>query len=172
MQNTRLNQIISLSATYPHKRTRLAVDYLSRWQRTTGYQGCVEWVGPLPAGTALPNFPNWKHHQRLPQDVYENKMKCSRVLIFFSDYEGFGMPPVEALLSGVCPVYSDIEATREVMAGTGCPFSNESYESFASAMESALSMPADQIETWKRVLADVHNWTRVRSRIVNALGAS
>ena len=38
----------------------------------------------------------------------------ARVLLYLSDYEGFGMPPLEALAHGVAPVVLDTEVSREV----------------------------------------------------------
>ena len=70
---------------------------------------------------------------------------------------------------GLCPVYSEIEATREVMAGMGCPFRNDSYESFAGALQTALATPAAQIEAWKEKLLIRFSWSRVRDQLVQTL---
>ena len=58
------------------------------------------------------------------------------------------MPPVEAALAGACPVYSDIPVTREVMAGAGCSFLNDSYDSFADAMKKARTATPKEISDW------------------------
>ena len=168
---SRADQIMVLAGAFPHKRTALAMDYLTRWQIEAKYAGLIEWVGRLPSGLPFPDFPNWRHNVRLSGREYQDRMQRSRVLVFFSDYEGFGMPPVEAVLGGMCPVYSQIEATREVMAATGCPFQNESYESFADALKTALKVPAVEIESWKQTLATRFNWARTRARVLETLAS-
>ncbi|MGB9603349.1 MAG: hypothetical protein ACPMAG_11225, partial [Limisphaerales bacterium] len=87
----------------------------------------------------------------------------------FSEYEGFGMPTVEAVLSGSCPVYSDIPASREVMAGMGAAFDNNSYESFARAMKFALNVSQQQLCQWEKALLEKHNWKKGAEKIVNAM---
>ncbi len=96
-------------------------------------------------------------------------MGRARVVLFFSEYEGFGRPPVEAVLAGACPVYSDIPATREVMSGCGFPFDNADYQSFAAALRQALAAAPAQLRVWADELLALHNWDAVAGRIVVAL---
>jgi len=168
----REDRILVLAGSFPHKRTDLALAYLAQWQARTNYSGSLEWVGRLPPGLSLPAYANWKAHSRLSEPEFRQLMAASRILVFFSDYEGFGMPPVEAILHGTCPVYSDLPATREVMAGTGCIFQNDSYETFASALAAALKTPPATIESWKQSLLQRFDWSRVCDRIVQTLGAA
>lgn len=165
----RVDEIVVLAGAFPHKRTDLALDYLARWQAETKYPGRIEWVGRLPPRLPFADFPNWRHSPRLSHAEYQARMQRCRVLIFFSDYEGFGMPPVEAVLNGMCPVYSEIEATREVMAGAGCSFQNKSYDSFARALQAALAAAPGQIEAWKQALTTRFDWALTRDRIIEAL---
>lgn len=158
-----------LASPFPHKRTDLAVAYLKRWQEQTGYSGRIQWVGNWPAGLALPPLANWAHVARLPEPDYRRALERARALVFFSDYEGFGMPPVEAVLAGVCPVYSELAATQEVMAGAGFAFRNESYESFAKAMHQAWRVAPAQIASWRRELSGRFNWERTANQVVRTL---
>ena len=93
----------------------------------------------------------------------------SRALVFFSEYEGFGMPPVEATMVATAPVYSDIAVQQEVMGGGGFPFSNSSHESFARALDRALRCSPEVVEAWAVKLLARHNWDVVGSRVVDAL---
>src|SRR4029079_5243255 len=52
---------------------------------------------------------------------YEGLCKSARVFAFLSDYEGFGMTPLEALTHGVPPLLLDTPVGREVY-GTAARF--------------------------------------------------
>jgi len=166
---TKQDRIVVLAGRWPHKRTDLAVEYLARWQRTSQFPGNMDWVGGLSGDLVLPDFSGWRRHSRLPESEYRQLMAQARALIYFSDYEGFGMPPVEAVLAGVCPVYSAIPATEEVMDGAGCSFSNQSYDTFSKALTQALAVAPSQIEAWAMELLRRHNWDAVAERVVSGL---
>ncbi|KAF0176858.1 MAG: mtfB [Limisphaerales bacterium] len=166
------NRLCVLASPFPHKRTDLAVDWLARWQRESGFAGTVDWVGGLPTRLVMPNFSNWQRHERLPEEAYRRLLARAKALVFFSEYEGFGMPPVEAVLAGACPVFSDIPATREVMGDAGFAFANSDYESFRAAMNSALAVPREQIGTWAGQLLIQHDWKLVLDRFVAGLQAA
>ena len=93
----------------------------------------------------------------------------AKLVVFCSDYEGFGVPPVEAVLAGACPVYSDIPATREVMGACGYAFTNDDYDAFAVAMGKARNTEGATLSSWSRTLKARHNWNDVCSRVVEAL---
>ncbi len=163
------NRLCVLASPFPHKRTDLAVAWLARWQQASGFSGQIDWVGALPVGLSLPDWKNWRQHGRLPEPEYRRLLAQSKALVCFSEYEGFGMPPVEAALAGTCPVFSSIPATREVMGESGCAFSNTDYESFRAAMDTALKCPPLQISAWADTLLARHNWDRVLNRFVAGL---
>ena len=165
----RENSIVVLASRWPHKRTDLALAYMHAWQARTGYKGTVSWVGTLPAGVSLPPLPNWSFHTRLSFEEYGQLLSRARALVYFSDYEGFGMPPIEALLAGASPVYSDIPVTREVMAGAGCPFSNGSAESFGAALDCAMKVAPDTLVSWRDGLLQRHSWSMVCSKVIEGL---
>ncbi|MGC8743670.1 MAG: glycosyltransferase [Verrucomicrobiia bacterium] len=167
-QGEKPNRLLVLVSPWKHKRTDLAIDYLKRWIDHSGFNGEIDLVGGLPKGMKLPEG-KWILHRRVPENEYRKMMTRSRAVIIFSEYEGFGMPPVEAILSGACSVYSDIPASREVMAGMGAPFDNSSYESFAKAMDFALKISANQLDLWAKALLERHNWKKGAEKIVNAM---
>jgi hypothetical protein len=165
----RENRVCVLTSPFPHKRTELALEWLARWQQHSAFTGEIDWVGRAPSGLAWPAFANWHRHERLPEAEYRELLARARALVFFSDYEGFGMPPVEATLAGACPVFSAIPATREVMGGCGLPFSNEDYPSFQHALSTALQVSGDAVARWGDDLLMRHNWGRVTDRFIAAL---
>jgi hypothetical protein len=167
--STHRHRIVVLASPWPHKRTDLAVQYMLDWQRTSGFSGPVDWVGRFPATVGRPSRPGWLYHDRLDEEGYRSLLNESRAIIYVSDYEGFGMPPVEAVLHGACPVYSAIPATKETMGGEGAPFDNISFESFVAAMIKALGTQPSELEAMADRLRARHNWTAVGDRIVTAL---
>ena len=163
----KLDRIVVLAGRWPHKRSDLAVDWVERWRHQVDYRGEIHLVGGLPEKLQAP--PGWREHPRLPDGEFAAVLASARALVYFSDYEGFGMPPVEALVAGACPVFSDVPATREVMGGRGCPFQNSDFDSFAKAMSSALEADRATLERWSTELRARHNWASVTSRVVQAL---
>lgn len=166
---TKKNQMVFLASKWPHKLTSLAIDYLDKWQNQTRFDGSIVFVGAMPECSRIPKHARWTQYPRLEEDQFRTIIEESRALIFFSDYEGFGMPPVEAVISGTCPVFSDISATREVMRGTGYPFQNDSYESFADAMDQALHNEETLISQWRETLLTSHRWEKVAQTVTNSL---
>ncbi|HEY3857311.1 MAG TPA: glycosyltransferase [Verrucomicrobiae bacterium] len=166
---TERRDIVVLASRFPYKLTRQAVDFFSRWVREYPFKETVHWIGSLPPKFEMPALPQFRWHPRLAEKEFRELMGAARVVAFTSEYEGFGRPPVEAVLAGACPVFSDIPATREVMNGAGCPFTNGNYESFAAAIRSSLSVTPAQLEAWSQELMRRHNWSLVVDRVLEAL---
>jgi glycosyltransferase involved in cell wall biosynthesis len=163
------NRIIVLASPWAHKRTDLALQFMDRWQQAQRFDGQVDLVGSLPRGLSLPPRKGWQLHQRLPEPDYRRMVASARALVYFTEYEGFGMPPVEAIIGGTCSVYSDIPATREVMRGAGAPFENNSYESFARAMALALHTQPAELARWEQELLMRHSGEKGAETVVRAL---
>jgi hypothetical protein len=162
-------RILVLLSRFPHKRTQTAIEYLSRWDARTGWTGGADFVGSLPEGITLPERNGWKLHPRLSEAEYELLVSSAQALVYFTEYEGFGLPPVEAIAAGTAPVYSAIPATTEAMRGAGFPFDLTSYESFAVAMSAAVRATDSQIEEWAGSLLRRHHWDTVTSRVIDAI---
>ena len=159
--------LLFLTSAWPHKLTERGVKYIERWQKENKFSGGVELVGSLPTGISIPRNAGWRHHPRLSEAAYRQFLAEAKVLVFFSLYEGFGMPPVEAVIAGTCPIFSDLPVTREVMGGMGFSFSNDSYESFARSMDKALSVSETQIQLWAKQLLERHSWEKVVDKITS-----
>jgi glycosyltransferase involved in cell wall biosynthesis len=167
---TERRDMVVLASRFPYKLTRQAVEFFSRWRRENTPGETIHWIGSFPPGLELPALPGFQGHPRLPEREFRELMGRARVVVFSSEYEGFGRPPVEAVLAGACPVYSDIPATREVMSGRGCPFVNGDYQSFAAALRQAMATPPAQLRVWADELLARHKWDAVVDRILDALG--
>jgi hypothetical protein len=163
------NRILLFASAMPHKRTDLAVRFLTRWLRASKYDGNIDCIGILSSRMTKPEGPGWRWIGRVLPAQAREMMRRSRAVIYVSEYEGFGMPAVEAVLEGSCPVFSDIPPLREAMGEAGCPFSNDSEESFLKAMDRALTMPAETIHAWAAGLLHRHHWPAVADTIVREL---
>jgi glycosyltransferase involved in cell wall biosynthesis len=161
--------LLVLTSALPHKLTVRAVDFIMRWQQQNQFVGQINWVGSLPKNFSLAVRSGWQHHARLPENKFDELKRTAIASVYFSDYEGFGLPPVEAALAGLCPVYSSLPATREVMGERGCAFDNRDYESFAHALTRALTIGSEQSLRWGEELLARHDWNLVTARIAAAL---
>src|ERR1043166_3646244 len=165
----RENRVVALTARWPHKRTDLAVNWLKRWQDETGFDGHIDLIGGLPPNIRCAARAGWLHSERLAESAYRELLHQACVLVYFSDHEGFGMPPIEALLAGACPVFSSLPPTLEAMGEAGLAFSNTDFESFKQAMNRALSVSPEMIAGWASRLLARNQWSRVAERVVTAM---
>ncbi len=74
----------------------------------------------------------------LPLDVLRQVVSRAQLLVFPSLYEGFGLPPLEALASGVPVVAADIPVTREVLGAHAVFADPRSAEALLEAIERTL----------------------------------
>lgn len=161
--------IVVLAGRFPHKLTARMTEWVDSWQTQTKFAEPVNWIGALPYDVTLPHHANWRMNPRLSETEYRRKIAEARALIFASEYEGFGMPPVEAAIAGTVPVYSSIPATDEIMGNAGISFSNDDYGSFADSLSRSLEIEANEVARWKRELLTRHDWQRVVDRILDGM---
>lgn len=74
----------------------------------------------------------------LPEEVLRSAVSASRLLVYPSLYEGFGLPPLEAASAGVPFVIGPAAALEEVYGGIAAASCGDSPESIAEAVHSAL----------------------------------
>ena len=70
--------IIVLASTLPHKRTDLALQFMTSWDATTDFGGRIHWVGQFPAGLERPQGPRWEYHERLDEPTYRFFARAKR----------------------------------------------------------------------------------------------
>ena len=78
------------------------------------------------------------------QEELMRLMHGATALVFPSRYEGFGLPPLEALAAGVPVLASDIPPVREVCHEHARYFSPDSEEQLAQAMLETLDLSAQE----------------------------
>jgi glycosyltransferase involved in cell wall biosynthesis len=67
---------------------------------------------------------------------------AASMLVFPSRYEGFGIPLLEAIASGIPVAASELPVFREILGDAGCYFDPDSAREMASAIRTVLSEPA------------------------------
>lgn len=107
--------ILFYTSPFPHKLTALGISRLHNWlsRQPDADSIRIHTIGALPPNTELPDA-RWVKHGRVPQDELHRLMTGTcRVAVYFSAYEGFGMPPVECLRAGLPCIASDLPPIRE-----------------------------------------------------------
>lgn len=147
--------ILSLSTLEPRKNIKLLLD---------GYSKLVEKDDSV-AGLVLAGRMGWLMEDFLKG--YSEKVLNKIILtgfvkdkdlpalysnaeffVFPSKYEGFGIPPLEAMAYGTTVLSSDAASMPEVLGDAAVFFENENEESLISKLEEMLAMPEDVKEKY------------------------
>lgn len=93
----------------------------------------------------------------------------ARVFAYPSLYEGFGLPPVEAMASGVPTIVPDASCFPEVTSGAAILVDPENTESFAQAIAQALEDEHHRAEAIRAGLAVAarYNWEKCVAQTVS-----
>jgi glycosyltransferase involved in cell wall biosynthesis len=85
------------------------------------------------------------------------------VFVYPSRYEGFGLPPAQALAVGVPVIASDIPSVREVVQDYGVLVDPDSVEAWSAAIEQVLDAPetAHRMVTEGQDYAEEFSWPRI-----------
>jgi len=96
-------------------------------------------------------------------ELYRN----ASAFVFPSQYEGFGLPPLQALAAGLPVVAADIPVMREVLGDCAVFARSGESESFADALRTTLELGADVRERAQRgvVWARQFTWSSVAERM-------
>ncbi len=110
----------------------------------------------------------------LDNDEFHARFASAGLIVFPSDFEGFGLPAVEAMRLGIPVVISDDEALLEVTGGNATVVAEGDTASLADAVSAAWATPADALER-ARAFAERYTAERmaretraVLSRVSNA----
>jgi glycosyltransferase involved in cell wall biosynthesis len=118
-------------------------------------QAKVDYLGLGQFVTILP----W-----LPPDAFHERFASARLVVFPSDFEGFGLPAIEAMMLGIPVVISDDPALLEVTAGHASVMDGSGPEALARAVEVARHVSLENLAkaksraeefTWKRTAAQM-----------------
>lgn len=148
--------ILFYASPFPHKLTPLGIRRVESWlqQRSDAAGIRIHLIGKLPQGLTLPGE-HWVQHGRLPYDELQRIMHHDcRCAIYFSDYEGFGMPPVECLRAGVPCIASALPPICENIPSR-FTFDNADEPGFIRTLNAAYDAPnmsnLPTYPTWQEV---------------------
>ena len=102
----------------------------------------------------------------LDPDEFHARFASAGLIVFPSDFEGFGLPAVEAMQLGIPLVVSDDEALLEVTGGNATVVSKTDPVSLAEAVKEAWATPEGQLArarefagrlTWERTARETRS---------------
>jgi glycosyltransferase involved in cell wall biosynthesis len=95
----------------------------------------------------------------LPDDEFVTVMRSASMIVFPSDFEGFGLPVVEGMVTGVPVVIGPDAATLEVAGGHASVLADWTPEACADAVDRAARFDAAHLEK-ARAHAARFTWAR------------
>jgi glycosyltransferase involved in cell wall biosynthesis len=127
-------------------------------------------VGPVPGELdPAPGMP--VRHRPGPigsAELAELYATC-RVVLYPSDYEGFGLPPVEALAMGTPVVRRATPAGDEVLGPVPGRYGDEAQGAFDAAVREVLAMTDDELLAAQARMWSTYDWSAVAERVATAL---
>lgn len=97
----------------------------------------------------------------------------AKVFVFPSIYEGFGLPPIEAMSMGIPVISSDAASLPEVLGDAAFLFKNKDKQSLKEAMIKVLSMGDEEIDHVREKGKDraqlYNNWDQEAKKLLSKL---
>jgi glycosyltransferase involved in cell wall biosynthesis len=126
-----------------------------------GWGPSLDWTA-LPAGSVLTTG-------YLDDADLRAVLAGASALAFPSIYEGFGMPPLEALAAGVPVVASDLPVMREVLGGHATLVPTADRDALAAALHQVIDAEPDPVATESgRAWARRYTWQQCAEITIDA----
>lgn len=168
----RAPQVLVLGSPLAHKRTMAGLDLIAGDERLQEELDRVVLVG-WHDGSRRSVGRLALEHRPGPLSGLElaRLMASSRLLVYPSTYEGFGLPPIEALALGTPVVRRSTGAGEEVLPAVPGTFPDEDPAAFAAAVAAALALDDDALAALAADVRARFEWSAVARRVVAALRA-
>jgi glycosyltransferase involved in cell wall biosynthesis len=95
----------------------------------------------------------------LPREDLATLVSGAATLVYPSIYEGFGLPPLEAMASGVPVISSNVSSIPEVVGDTGILLDPHDVNAFTAAMELMVTSPELRTAMGQKALERSHGFT-------------
>ena len=126
-------------------------------------------AGPPGWGPELAATPDVRFTGYLPAATLRSLVAGASLLAFPSHYEGFGLPPVEALACGVPVLSNDLPVTREVLGDQAQFVAADDVDALAEGVRAALEAPRDDAaRAARRARAARWTWSECVRRTLTA----
>lgn len=162
-----------LGSTHPHKRVLPGLDLLAGSPPLVAAIDRVTVLGALPGGADRAGSLPIEH---LPGPLASGDLAAliatSRVLVHPSEYEGFGLPPLEAAALGTPVVHRRTEAAIEVAPDLPGGYDVEDSVAFDAAVAEALALDDARLAELSAVMWARLDWAAVAARVAAALTAA
>jgi glycosyltransferase involved in cell wall biosynthesis len=169
--------IVAVGTLEPRKNLQALVDAFTRLVHSDPAAPDLVLVGPAGWGAALDTgrVPGRVHLTGfLVDEDLQRVVAGSRGLAFPSLYEGFGLPPLEALACGRPVVVSDLPVMREVLGGHAAYVPLGDLDALAAALEQLPRAAEDDHDAVaaRRQHASGFTWSRCAERTRSAYEAA
>jgi glycosyltransferase involved in cell wall biosynthesis len=106
----------------------------------------------------------------LPREDLATVIAGATTLVYPSIYEGFGLPPLEAMACGVPVITSNVSSIPEVVGDTGLMLDPQDENGFAEAMQLIVTGPELRADMATKALARSRefSWARCVSETIDA----
>lgn len=169
----RCSRALVLGSRHPHKRVEEGMALIAGDPTLQAALESVLVVGPLAnVPTRLGRLPVEHRPGPLPSAELARLIAASRVLVYPSRYEGFGLPPVEAFALGTPAVYRRTGAAREVLRDVPGGFDVEEADAFGRAVTDVLRLGDAELASISDRMWATYSWPQVAERVAAAIRAS
>lgn len=154
------DQVLVIGSARPHKATRetlgLLADYFQRGKAAS--QVRVAGLDRWPSSWGVEPELDVAFLGRIPDKALAEELASARALVFLSEMEGFGLPFVEAWLSGTPVCFRDASALAEIGRGFPGAWDGDSSESFGAALDEVLDLTPQAISTLRDRAGATFDW--------------
>ena len=167
--------LLILGSRFPHKRAAQTVLWSQRFAASPAGRGLrVVVTGQLnpDAERACADAGIERIRDALSGAELAALVARSRVLVFGSAYEGFGLPPVEAYSLGTPATYQRVGAMAEVLDGFPGGYAEARYERFAGGLTEVLALDDVTLMDLRERMRRRFRWSEVARMTLDAYRAA